>query len=148
MPRKEQGQQKPGFGGPRIREIPLRLVIPNLITVLAICAGLTGIRLAFEGRFELAVAMVLFAAALDALDGRIEHQHGSVQDGICGERDGDVGDEQAQAGASVRGGRGRLGWMNRRRGAMRPGRWDRLSRAGAPRPSRCRDRCPGPGRRR
>ena len=61
---------KPGFGGPRIREIPLRVVIPNLITVLAICAGLSGIRLAFEGRFELAVAMVLLAALLDALDGR------------------------------------------------------------------------------
>lgn len=61
---------KPGFGGPRIREIPLRVVIPNLITVLAICAGLSGIRLAFEGRFELAVVMVLLAALLDALDGR------------------------------------------------------------------------------
>ncbi|WP_127523854.1 CDP-diacylglycerol--serine O-phosphatidyltransferase [Mesorhizobium sp. Z1-4] len=70
MPSNEPEGPKPGFGGPRIREIPLRLVIPNLITVMAICAGLTGIRLAFEGRFELAVAMVLFAAALDALDGR------------------------------------------------------------------------------
>ena len=36
--------------GPRLREIPLRLVFPNLITILAICAGLTGIRLAFENR--------------------------------------------------------------------------------------------------
>lgn len=55
----------------RLREIPLRLVVPNLITVLAVCAGLTGIRLAFEHRFELAVAMVLIAALLDAVDGRI-----------------------------------------------------------------------------
>src|SRR3546814_7946703 len=53
------------------REIPLRLMVPNLITVLAICAGLTGIRLAFEGRFETAVAMVLLAAFLDGIDGRI-----------------------------------------------------------------------------
>ena len=30
-------------GGPRIREIPLRMVLPNLVTVLAICAGLSGI---------------------------------------------------------------------------------------------------------
>ena len=60
-----------GRGGPRIREIPLRLVLPNLITVLAICAGLSGIRLAFEGRFETAVAMVLIAAFLDGIDGRI-----------------------------------------------------------------------------
>jgi CDP-diacylglycerol---serine O-phosphatidyltransferase len=60
-----------GRGGPRIREIPLRLLIPNLITVLAICAGLSGIRLAFEHRFEIAVAMVLVAAFLDGIDGRI-----------------------------------------------------------------------------
>lgn len=57
--------------GPRLREIPLRLMIPNLITVLAICAGLSGIRLAFENRFELAVAMVLLAAFLDGIDGRV-----------------------------------------------------------------------------
>ncbi|MBP1850811.1 CDP-diacylglycerol--serine O-phosphatidyltransferase [Rhizobium halophytocola] len=57
--------------GPRLREIPLRLMIPNLITVLAICAGLTGIRLAFEGRYELAVGMVLAAAFLDGIDGRV-----------------------------------------------------------------------------
>jgi CDP-diacylglycerol--serine O-phosphatidyltransferase len=55
----------------RLREIPIRVVVPNLITVLAVCAGLTGIRLAFEHRFELAVAMVLIAALLDAVDGRI-----------------------------------------------------------------------------
>ena len=53
-----------GARGPRLREIPLRLIVPNLITVLAICAGLTGIRLAFENRYELAVAMVLAAAFL------------------------------------------------------------------------------------
>jgi len=57
--------------GARLREIPLRVVAPNLVTVLAICAGLTGIRLAFEHRFELAVAMVLLAALLDGIDGRI-----------------------------------------------------------------------------
>ena len=60
-----------GRGGPRIREIPLRLVLPNLITVLAICAGLTGIRHAFEHRFETAVMMVLVAAFLDGIDGRV-----------------------------------------------------------------------------
>jgi len=60
-----------GGGGPRIREIPLRMMVPNLITVLAICAGLTGIRLAFEHRMELAVIMVLVAASLDAVDGRV-----------------------------------------------------------------------------
>lgn len=57
-------------GGPGIREIPLRMLVPNLITVLSICAGLTGVRLAFEGRFELAVALVILAALLDFMDGR------------------------------------------------------------------------------
>ena len=57
--------------GPRLREIPLRLIVPNVITVLAICAGLSGVRLAFENRFELAVAMVLVAAFLDGIDGRV-----------------------------------------------------------------------------
>jgi CDP-diacylglycerol--serine O-phosphatidyltransferase len=60
-----------GRGGPRIREIPLRLILPNLVTVLAICAGLSGIRLAFEQRFEIAVIMVLVAAFLDGIDGRL-----------------------------------------------------------------------------
>ncbi|MCO6186554.1 CDP-diacylglycerol--serine O-phosphatidyltransferase [Rhizobium sp. L1K21] len=57
--------------GPRLKEIPLRLIIPNLITVLAICAGLTGIRFAIEFRYELAVQMVLIAALLDGIDGRV-----------------------------------------------------------------------------
>ena len=56
--------------GPRLRDISFRMMVPNIITALAICAGLTGIRLAFEQRFELAVAMVLLAAFLDAIDGR------------------------------------------------------------------------------
>jgi CDP-diacylglycerol--serine O-phosphatidyltransferase len=60
-----------GRGGPRIREIPLRMVLPNLVTVLAICAGLSGIRLAFEHRYETAVLMVLIAALLDGMDGRV-----------------------------------------------------------------------------
>jgi CDP-diacylglycerol---serine O-phosphatidyltransferase len=55
----------------RIGKIQLRYVLPNLITVLAICAGLSGIRLAFEGRFETAVLMVLLAAFLDGIDGRL-----------------------------------------------------------------------------
>ncbi|MBN9034663.1 MAG: CDP-diacylglycerol--serine O-phosphatidyltransferase [Rhizobiales bacterium] len=61
---------RPSASGPRIREIPVRVVVPNLITVLAVCAGLTGVRFAFEGRFELAVALLLLAALLDFVDGR------------------------------------------------------------------------------
>ncbi|PHR20096.1 MAG: CDP-diacylglycerol--serine O-phosphatidyltransferase [Hoeflea sp.] len=57
--------------GPRLREIPFRMLVPNLITVLAICAGMTGIRLAFENQIQMAVAMVLIAAFLDGVDGRV-----------------------------------------------------------------------------
>lgn len=67
----EQSKKDDSGRGPRLREIPLRMLVPNLITVLAICAGLTGIRLAFEGRHELAVGMVLLAAFLDGIDGRV-----------------------------------------------------------------------------
>lgn len=49
----------------------MRMVLPNLVTVLAICAGLSGIRFAFEDRFEPAVVMVLLAAFLDGIDGRL-----------------------------------------------------------------------------
>lgn len=57
--------------GPRLREIPLRLILPNLVTVLAICAGLSGIRLAIDGQFTKAVVMLLVAALLDGIDGRL-----------------------------------------------------------------------------
>lgn len=66
-----QPNGQPEGRGPRLSQIPLRIVIPNVITVLAICAGLSGIRLAFENRFELAVTMVLVAAFLDGIDGRV-----------------------------------------------------------------------------
>jgi CDP-diacylglycerol--serine O-phosphatidyltransferase len=55
----------------RFRRIPVRILAPNLITLLALCAGLTAIRLAFEGRFELALGAIVFAAILDGIDGRL-----------------------------------------------------------------------------
>jgi CDP-diacylglycerol--serine O-phosphatidyltransferase len=55
----------------RFRAIPVRSLLPNLITLLALCAGLTGIRLAFEGKLELALGAIVFAAALDGIDGRL-----------------------------------------------------------------------------
>lgn len=56
---------------PRIRDIPIRTIFPNLLTLLAICSGLTSIRFSIEGRIELAVAAILLAAVLDGLDGRV-----------------------------------------------------------------------------
>lgn len=55
----------------RFRNIPLRIVLPNLVTLLALSMGLTAIRFAIEGRFETAVTAVMAAAVLDGLDGRL-----------------------------------------------------------------------------
>jgi CDP-diacylglycerol--serine O-phosphatidyltransferase len=55
----------------RFRPIPVRMLVPNLITLLALCAGLTAIRLAIEGQLAFAMYAIVFAAALDAVDGRI-----------------------------------------------------------------------------
>ncbi|NBN78294.1 CDP-diacylglycerol--serine O-phosphatidyltransferase [Microvirga tunisiensis] len=61
----------PGRRRSRFAKVPLRLILPNLVTLLALCSGLTGIRMALEGRWEFAVGAVLLAAVLDALDGRV-----------------------------------------------------------------------------
>jgi CDP-diacylglycerol--serine O-phosphatidyltransferase len=66
--------QPPGFGDPRrrrFRRIPVRTLAPNVITLLALCAGLTAIRMAFENRYVLALAAIVFAAILDGIDGRL-----------------------------------------------------------------------------
>jgi CDP-diacylglycerol--serine O-phosphatidyltransferase len=55
----------------RFRPVPLRLLIPNLLTLLALCLGLTAIRFAFEGSIEWAVSAIATAAVLDGLDGRV-----------------------------------------------------------------------------
>lgn len=55
----------------RFRPIPVRMLVPNVITLLAIAAGLTAIRMAAEGRMELALAAIVFAAVLDGIDGRV-----------------------------------------------------------------------------
>src|SRR5205814_10423022 len=55
----------------RFRPIPVRMLGPNVITLLAICAGLTAIRLSTEGRMQLSVAAIVFAGVLDGIDGRV-----------------------------------------------------------------------------
>ncbi|MDH3194796.1 MAG: CDP-diacylglycerol--serine O-phosphatidyltransferase [Hyphomicrobiales bacterium] len=55
----------------RRRLVPFRALLPNMVTLLAICAGLTAIRLAMEGNFELAVGALIFAAILDGVDGHV-----------------------------------------------------------------------------
>ncbi len=45
--------------------------MPNAVTALALCFGLTGIRFAIAGEWELAVAAMIVAGVLDGMDGRI-----------------------------------------------------------------------------
>ncbi len=55
----------------RFKAIPVRTLLPNLITLLALCAGLTAIRIAVEGKMEWAIAAIVLAALLDGIDGRL-----------------------------------------------------------------------------
>lgn len=56
---------------PERRGIPLRAVVPNAVTALALCSGLTGIRFAIAEQWGMAVAAIMVAAVLDGMDGRI-----------------------------------------------------------------------------
>lgn len=62
----EEGARARGF-----RAVPIRIILPNLVTLLALCMGLTAIRFAVDGQFEMAVIAVVVAAVLDGLDGRL-----------------------------------------------------------------------------
>jgi CDP-diacylglycerol---serine O-phosphatidyltransferase len=53
------------------RGIPLRAVVPNAVTAMALCSGLTGIRFAIAEKWDVAIAMIMLAAVLDGMDGRI-----------------------------------------------------------------------------
>ena len=71
--------EQPRFDRPRLpklkrrrfRRIPVRTLAPNVVTLLALCAGLTAIRMAFEELYVLAVGAIVFAAILDGIDGRL-----------------------------------------------------------------------------
>jgi CDP-diacylglycerol---serine O-phosphatidyltransferase len=57
----------------RFKPVPMRMLLPNLVTLLSLCAGLTAMRLAIEGddKLDKAVYAILIAAVLDGLDGRL-----------------------------------------------------------------------------
>lgn len=57
--------------GLQSRKFPIRRIIPNIVTLLALCLGLTAVRQGLEGRFELAVMCIVIAGFLDAFDGRL-----------------------------------------------------------------------------
>ena len=55
----------------QLRGIPYRALVPNAITALALCVGLTGARFAFAERWDLAIICIVIAAILDTIDGRV-----------------------------------------------------------------------------
>lgn len=55
----------------RFKPIPVRMLIPNLITLFSLCLGLTAIRMAVDGKYELAITSIVIAGVLDGIDGRI-----------------------------------------------------------------------------
>jgi len=60
------GRRRPRFNG-----LSLNRMIPNLLTMLGLCAGLTSMRFALDGRFGAAAIAIIVAACIDGLDGRI-----------------------------------------------------------------------------
>jgi CDP-diacylglycerol---serine O-phosphatidyltransferase len=56
---------------PRIRGLSINKLIPNILTLLALCAGMTAIRFAVHGMWKEAVMSTVLAAILDGLDGRV-----------------------------------------------------------------------------
>jgi CDP-diacylglycerol---serine O-phosphatidyltransferase len=71
------------------RQLLLLKLLPNLVSILALCAGLTAIRFAIAGNFGLAILLIGTAAALDGLDGRLarmlksESAIGAELDSLC-----------------------------------------------------------------
>ncbi|MFK7879156.1 CDP-diacylglycerol--serine O-phosphatidyltransferase [Roseobacter sp.] len=62
------------------RETKVRVLslLPNLLTIAAICAGLTAIRFGYEGNFDMAVGLILAACILDGMDGRLARMTNSA----------------------------------------------------------------------
>lgn len=56
---------------PRLKGLPFNKIVPNVMTILALCAGLTAIRYGLRAEFERAIIAIFLAAALDGLDGRV-----------------------------------------------------------------------------
>jgi CDP-diacylglycerol--serine O-phosphatidyltransferase len=61
-----RGRRRPRYKGPSFNRI-----VPNLMTMIGLCAGLTSMRFGLEGRFGAAAAAIVVAAVIDGLDGRL-----------------------------------------------------------------------------
>lgn len=71
------------------RRLSLAQLLPNVLTLGALCAGLTSIRFAVQGDFDVAAALILLAGVIDGLDGRLarrlrsESAMGAELDSLC-----------------------------------------------------------------
>jgi CDP-diacylglycerol---serine O-phosphatidyltransferase len=54
-----------------VKDLPLTRLLPNMLTLLSLCSGLTGIRYSLQGQWEYAVLAIMIAAVFDVLDGRV-----------------------------------------------------------------------------
>jgi len=61
-----------------LRRQPISRLFPNMITVAGLCCGLSAIRFAMTGRWELAVSFILAAAIIDGMDGRVARMLGAT----------------------------------------------------------------------
>jgi CDP-diacylglycerol---serine O-phosphatidyltransferase len=55
----------------RGRKIPVKMLVPNFFTLLSLCAGVTSIRMAIEQRYDVALLLIVLAALIDGIDGRV-----------------------------------------------------------------------------
>ncbi len=71
------------------KKVPLYRLFPSIITIAALCMGLTGIKYVFENNFEMAVIMVLIACVMDGIDGpsarflKSSSDFGAQLDSLC-----------------------------------------------------------------
>ncbi len=56
---------------PQRTDMPVAMLLPNLVTIAAICAGMSAIRFGFQGQYHAAVVLILVACVLDGLDGKL-----------------------------------------------------------------------------
>jgi CDP-diacylglycerol---serine O-phosphatidyltransferase len=64
--RPRRPRTRPRTNGPSFNRL-----IPNIMTMLGLCAGLTAVRFAIEGRWEHAAVLIVVAGAIDGIDGRL-----------------------------------------------------------------------------
>src|SRR5689334_9198697 len=63
-------------GRGRLRGFSINRLIPNVLTLAALCSGMTAVRFALQGQFKNAVIAIMVAAILDSLDGRVARRLG------------------------------------------------------------------------